>query len=62
MLTGATYKNVANGLLGFRFATPDPYLNPGDGLIVPDTGDEFTVGSITYAVAARGLRMMEVRE
>jgi len=61
-LRGCTYSYSYSGARGFRFAKADPYLNPGDTLTVEDTGDELTVNQISYAIAARGYRSMEVRE
>lgn len=54
------YKYRADGRVGYRFATPDPYLNPGDTAQVGD--DEFTVATISYIVSAEGQTVMEVRE
>jgi len=53
------YRNVTDGKLRYRFAVPDPYLNPGDVCTVG--GDQFTVGSISYVVSARQ-QSMEVAE
>ena len=54
-----TYRYVSGGKLGFRFAKPDLYVNPGDTCRVGD--DEFVIDWISYVVSARA-RMMEVRE
>lgn len=60
-LSSPTYKYTSDGRRGFRFASPDPYLNPGDTAIVGD--EEFTVDSVLYLVSAgSGQTVMEVQE
>ena len=54
-----TYRYLSGGKLGFRFAKPDLYVNPGDTCRVGD--DEFVIDWISYVVSARS-RMMEIRE
>ncbi len=61
-ISGSNYKYTMSGRRGFRFPQPDPYLNPGDTLTIEDTDDELTVDQISYVIAARGLKQMEVRE
>lgn len=58
-VTEPIYRNVTDGKLRYRFATPDPYLNPGDVATVGS--DQFTVASISYVVSARQ-QSMEVAE
>jgi hypothetical protein len=58
-LTDAIYKYTSGGIRRFRFAIPDPWINPGDTLRVGD--DEIRVGYITYAVSDR-YRSMEITE
>ena len=53
------YRNVTDGKLRYRFAAPDPYLNPGDVATVGS--DQFTVDSISYVVSARQ-QSMEIAE
>ena len=60
-LTDPIYKYTSDGRLGFRFATPDPFLNPGDTAVVGD--ESFTVESVVYMVSAgSGQTVMEVQE
>jgi hypothetical protein len=54
-----TYKSSANGRRLFRFAKVDPYLNPGDTVIIGE--DSFTVDYVLYIVSS-GYKMMEIRE
>jgi hypothetical protein len=61
-ISGSNYKYTMSGRRGFRFPQADPYLNPGDTLTIEDTDDELTVDQISYVIAARGLKQMEVRE
>lgn len=49
-LEKSTYRNYSNGLLRHRFASVDPYLNPGDVLTVGD--DTYTVGQVSYSISA----------
>ena len=58
-LTDPIYKYTSEGIRRFRFAFPDPWINPGDTLRVGD--DEFRVGYITYTVSDR-YRSMEITE
>jgi hypothetical protein len=58
-LTDPVYKYVSEGIRRFRFAIPDPYVNPGDTIRIGD--DEFRAGYITYAVSNR-YRTMEITE
>lgn len=58
-LTDATYKYVSDGIRRYRFAIPDPWLNPGDTAIIGD--DSFRVGYITYNISTR-YRQMEITE
>jgi hypothetical protein len=53
------YKYTSEGIRRFRFAIPDPFLNPGDTAIIGD--DEIRVGYITYAISNR-YRSMEITE
>ena len=60
-LSDPIYKYTSDGRLGYRFATPDPYINPGDTAIVGE--DEFTVESVVYMVSVgSGQTVMEVQE
>jgi hypothetical protein len=53
------YKYVSDGIRRYRFAIPDPYINPGDTIRVG--GDEFRAGYISYIISDR-YRQMEVTE
>jgi len=55
-----TYKSTVNGRRTFRFAKCDPYLNPGDTLVVGD--DSMTIDYIVYMVSSNGYKSMEVKE
>lgn len=54
-----TYKYVSEGIRRYRFAVPEPFLNPGDTVRIND--DEFRCGYITYIVSER-YRQMEITE
>jgi hypothetical protein len=58
-LTDPTYKYVSEGIRRYRFAIPDPWINPGDTIRVAE--DEFRVGYILYIVSDRH-RQMEITE
>jgi hypothetical protein len=58
-LENPIYKYTSEGIRRFRFAVPDPWINPGDTIKVGE--DEFRVGYITYVVGER-FRQMEVTE
>jgi hypothetical protein len=58
-LVDPVYKYVSEGLKRYRFATPEPFINPGDTAKVGD--DEFRVNYITYSVSDR-YRAMEITE
>ena len=58
-LADPVYKYVSDGIRRYRFATPEPYINPGDTAKVGD--DEFRVNFITYAISDR-YRAMEITE
>jgi hypothetical protein len=58
-LTDPIYKYVSDGIRRYRFAIPDPWINPGDTIRTND--DEFRVGYITYIVSDR-YRQMEITE
>jgi len=52
------YRYLVDGKLGYRFAVPDPWINPGDTCQVVD--DEFVVDWVNYSISHR-YRTMEVR-
>jgi hypothetical protein len=58
-LTDPIYKFVSEGIRRYRFAIPDPFINPGDTCVVGE--DEFRVGYISYIVSNR-YRQMEITE
>ena len=58
-LENPTYKATVEGKRTFRFAKCDPYLNPGDTLVVG--ADSMTVDYITYIVSS-SYKSIEVRE
>jgi hypothetical protein len=61
-LENPIYKSTVNGRRTFRFARIDPYLNPGDTLVVGE--DSLTVDYITYTIGTGGTgsKTMQVRE
>lgn len=58
-LENPIYKYESEGIRRFRFAVPDPWINPGDTAKIG--GDEFRVGYITYIISER-YRQMEITE
>ena len=58
-LENATYKATVESRRTFRFAKCDPYLNPGDTLVVG--ADSMTIDYIVYMVSD-GYKSMEVKE
>lgn len=58
-LENAIYRSSENGVRLFRFAKCDPYLNPGDTVIVGD--DSFVIDYIVYIVS-ENYKSMEVKE